>query len=134
MAAPSNSTAGTALPATARLAVIALCCLFMVLGLFFLAAPGLAADVFGLPRPDQRDWVRAIGLRDVALALYIAALYRTGARRALSDLLLISVLMPVGDFILVALNTGLSAWPSLLLHAAGGIALAVTALLVRVRS
>ena len=88
------------------------------LGVLFLVAPRLGATLFGIPAPDGPGilYVRAIGLRDIALAAYLAGLARFGSRRGLGLVLALTMVIPIGDLALVAAHRGFSG--SLLLHGA----------------
>jgi hypothetical protein len=112
-------------------AVVALAIAFFGIGILFVAAPAVAASVFGIPAPvgPAEAYIRAIGFRDLALALYLAGLAAWSTRGALSLVLGASVLIPVCDIALVALVSGPSL--SLLLHAAAGACLAGLAWWVR---
>jgi hypothetical protein len=104
---------------------------FLGIGLLFVVAPQIAASVFGIAAPPGpgEAYIRAIGFRDLALALYLAGLAAWSTRGALSLVLGASVLIPICDIALVALVSGPS--PSLLLHAAAGACLAGLAWWVR---
>ena len=114
--------------------VLLLALAFLAIGIFFVAAPRPAATLFGIPaeRPAE-PYIRAIGFRDLALALYLAGLLLLSTRRAVATVLGASVLIPVCDIALVLLTTGLSSPGSLALHAAGGAVLAALALWMRRR-
>ena len=105
--------------------MLALSCVFVLLGLLFLTAPRLGAALFGLPAPEGSafGYLPAIGLRDLAFGLYLAALAWT-APRALALILGITVLIPVGDVLIVAFARGLDSPAHLLLHAASALTLA----------
>lgn len=109
--------------------VWALSCLFVLLGLLFLVAPRHGAALFGLPAPEGSSfgYLPAIGLRDLAFGLYLFALSRTAEPRALALVLAITVLIPVGDVALVAIERGLESPGHLLLHAASALTLAASA-------
>lgn len=105
--------------------VLALAGLFLLLGVFFLAAPGPGAALFGLPAPgaEALAWVRTVALRDLALGLYLAGLWRLGGRRGLGVVLAATVVIPLGDMLMVFLWHG-GATPWLLPHAASALATA----------
>ncbi len=94
------------------------------LGLFFILMPEPAAQVFGIPAEGKHalSYVRALGIRDVALCLYILVLGRLWVS-AVRMLVGISALIPAGDLALVLLESGLSVPLQLALHAVSGIAL-----------
>jgi hypothetical protein len=122
---PSRRDAGTWL-------VLLLALAFLAIGILFVAGPRPAAILFGIPAEGPAEpYIRAIGFRDLALALYLAGLTLLATRRAVATVLGASVLIPVCDLVLVMLTTGLSSPGSLALHAAGGIVLAALALWMR---
>jgi hypothetical protein len=99
---------------------------FIGLGLLFLLAPRAGAALFGLPAPDGSGfgYLPAIGLRDLAFGLYILILSLTATRRILGLIFAATVVIPVGDVIIVAAERGSDATPNLLLH---GVSAAVMA-------
>ena len=103
---------------------------FLVLGVLFALAPGWGAALFGIPAPQGvgQAYVRAIGFRDAALALYIIALALFSTRRALCIVLGVTVLIPVCDVVLVAAVMGSSSPGHLALHAASALCFAALAL------
>jgi Domain of unknown function (DUF4267) len=112
--------------------VLLLAVAFLVIGILFIAVPRPAAIMFGIPAEGPAEpYIRAIGFRDLALALYLAGLTLLATRRAVATVLGASVLIPVCDVALVMLTTGLSSPGSLALHAAGGTVLATLALWMR---
>jgi hypothetical protein len=106
--------------------VLALSGLFVLLGLLFLGAPRLGAAVFGLPAPQgpALAYLPAIGLRDLAFGLYLFALARTAPPAALAAVLGITVLIPVGDVVIVALERGRDSPGHLALHGASALTMA----------
>jgi hypothetical protein len=112
--------------------VLLLAAAFLAIGILFIAAPRPAAVLFGIPAEGPAEpYIRAIGFRDLALALYLAGLTLLSTRRAVATVLGASVLIPICDLAMVMLTTGLSSPGSLALHAAGGTALAILALWMR---
>ncbi len=104
-----------------------------LLGAFFVLVPNFASSVFGiyLPGTAELAYVRALGIRDVALCLFILALLPISGK-ATRRLLAVSALIPAGDIVLVLHESGLSAMLPLLLHAtSGAILLALFALAPR---
>ena len=86
-----------------RLVLYLLSSVFMVLGGFFVVDPQPAATFYGLRTNDATAlfYVRAVGLRDLALATYLLGLTLLGQRRALSIVLAGTILIPVGDILLL---------------------------------
>jgi Domain of unknown function (DUF4267) len=97
-----------------------------LLGLLFILAPRLGATIFGIEAPEGPGiaYLVAIGLRDLAFGLYIAALALFSGRRAVGLVLAITVLIPAGDIALVIAHRGVSSLGHLLLHAASGLYMA----------
>ncbi|MDJ0388303.1 DUF4267 domain-containing protein [Roseomonas sp. E05] len=86
---------------------------FIVLGAVFIGLPDLGAAVFGLAAPagEARGFLSAIGIRDLALGVYIASLAIFAGRRAVAVLLTATLMIPAGDVILLSLVSGsASAW------------------------
>jgi hypothetical protein len=106
--------------------VLALAGVFVALGLVFILAPTLGAALFGLPAPagPSLSYLPAIGLRDVAFGLYLAILAGLADERAVGAVLGATLVIPVGDIVLVAAGRGLTAPGPLLLHAASGALMA----------
>jgi hypothetical protein len=117
-------------PADPRLwAVLALALVFLALAALFLTAPALGALIYGVPAPDGpgRTYLRAIGARDAALALYLAGLSLFSTRRAVAVVLAASLVIPACDLALI-LSAGAAAWWQVALHAVSAGVLALTAL------
>lgn len=78
------------------------------LGVLFIAAPRFGAAIFGIAPPEEPGlgYLRAIGLRDLAFGLYVLTLAALASRRAVGTVLLITVLIPAGDLVLVAVLGG----------------------------
>jgi len=115
-----------------RLVLYLLSSVFMVLGSFFVIMPQPAAAFYGLQTTDLTAllYVRAVGLRDLALAAYLLGLTLAGQRRALSVVLTGTILIPVGDLVLlVGSGSGRSA--HYLLHCASLICFVALALWTR---
>ena len=85
-------------------AVCLLSVLFLVLGALFIAAPACAAAFYGLPSGGSEAlfYVRAIGFRDLALAAYLLGLTLAKQRQALAIVLVATMVIPVGDVVLLA--------------------------------
>jgi len=93
------------------------------LGLIFLARPGVAARIFGLPAGRKgTGYVRALGVRDIALSIGLLSAAR-GSRGTLAATAGTASLIPLGDLILVSSRKP-RPWLSILLHGAsfGGLA------------
>jgi len=107
--------------------VFALAAVFVALGLLFLFAPRLGAALFGIPAPDGIPlfYLPAIGLRDLAFGLYLAALALRSTPRTVALILFLTVLIPFGDIVLVAIVRGIGS-PYLLVHGLSAAALAFT--------
>ncbi len=99
---------------------------FIGLGLLFLLAPRAGAVLFGLPAPEAVGfgYLPAIGLRDLAFGLYILILSFTATRRILGLIFAATVVIPMGDVIIVAAERGLDATLNLLLHGVSGAVMA----------
>ena len=109
--------------------VFALSGVFVLLGLLFIVAPRAGAALFGIAAPERPglSYVSAIGLRDLAFGAYLAALSRVSMHRAVGTVLGLTVLIPIGDVILVFLERGFESPQHLLLHAGSGIVMAAGA-------
>ena len=130
-AAPDD---GRALRGARALVVLGMAGVFLLIAALFVAAPALGAAVFGIPAPDGAGlaYVRALGLRDLALGLYLLGLARFSSRRAVAVVLGATVVIPVGDMLLVFVWEGLSSPGHLLLHGlTGGCCAAVALWLLR---
>ena len=93
----------------------------LLIGVVFLASPQSGAAIFGVPAPPGSEpYLIAIGLRDIAFGLYVLALALFASRRAVGLVLGITILIPLGDIAIVAVERGWSGWGHLLLHAASG--------------
>jgi hypothetical protein len=110
--------------------VLALSGVFVFLGMLFIFAPRVGAALFGIAAPEGPGlaYVTAIGLRDLAFGLYLAALSRLSTRRAIGMVLGLTVLIPIGDVIIVFLERGFASPKHLLLHAGSGIVMAAGSL------
>ena len=125
---------GRALRGARSLVVLAMAGVFLLIAALFVAAPVLGAAVFGVPAPDGAGlaYVRAVGLRDLALGLYLLGLALFSSRRAVGVVLAATVVIPVGDMLVVLMQEGLSSPGHLLLHGlSGGCCAAVALWLLR---
>jgi len=113
--------------------VFALSGLFLLLGGLFVLAPGAGAAFYGLDTgaPSALFYVRAIGFRDAALALYLFGLALAGLRRALVIVLSGTLIIPLGDLMLLA-GSGAGEAVHYLLHGGSLICFAVLAWCSRV--
>ena len=77
---------------------------FLLVGGLFVLAPAAGAGFYGLDAdaPSALFYVRAIGLRDAALALYLFGLAVAGLRRALAIVAFGTLIIPAGDILLLA--------------------------------
>ncbi|WP_018261200.1 DUF4267 domain-containing protein [Methylobacterium sp. WSM2598] len=112
-------------------AVLGLAAVFLCLSGLFIAAPTAGASIFGIPAPGNVSdaYLRAIGFRDAALALYLAGLVCFSSRRAVGIVLSATVLIPVCDVALV-LSVGTAAWWQIGLHAISATILIVMSIWV----
>jgi len=99
---------------------------FIGLGLLFLVAPRAGAALFGLAAPEGESsgYLPAIGLRDLAFGLYLLILSFTAPRRSLGLILAATLVIPIGDLVIVAAVRGSDAVLNLMLH---GVSAAVMA-------
>lgn len=109
-------------------AVIALAVVFLCLGGLFIVSPSAGAAIFGIPAPSgvSAGYLRAIGFRDVALAIYLTGLARFSTRRAVGLVLIGSVFIPVCDIILVWMSGSAAFW-QIALHGVSGAGLVLLA-------
>jgi hypothetical protein len=85
-------------------AAVLLSGVFLLLGGLFVLAPGPGAALYGLDaRADSAlFYVRVVGVRDMALAIYLAGLAVAALQRALRVVALGTMVIPVGDMLLLA--------------------------------
>jgi hypothetical protein len=126
----SSRSPGLPLHAPSTWLVLALSSVFVALGIVFVFAPRTAAALFGIAAPEEPglSYVSAIGLRDLAFGSYLAALSRLSTRRMVGIVLGLTVLIPVGDVILVLLERGFGSLAHLLLHVGSGLVMAASSL------
>jgi hypothetical protein len=105
-----------------RLTVSAVSVAFFLLASLFILHPAEGATLFGLATEDRTAlfFVRAVGLRDLALAIYLLALAYAGDTRPLVILLAGTIVIPVGDLVLL-LNAGVGSNAHSLLHFASSV-------------
>ncbi len=99
---------------------------FIGLGLLFLVAPHSGATLFGIAAPggEGSGYLPAIGLRDLAFGLYLLILSATATRRTLGLILAATLVIPIGDIIIVTAARGSDAALNLLLHGASAAVMA----------
>jgi hypothetical protein len=83
---------------------------FGVIGVRCLIAPNGGARFFGVPvvDPGGESFVRAMGARNLGLALTAVALIATGARQGLASLVAAAALMAALDAVIVLRAAGMS--------------------------
>ncbi|WP_245268126.1 DUF4267 domain-containing protein [Methylorubrum extorquens] len=110
---------------------MALSAVFLCLGGLFIASPASGAAIFGIPAPNgvSAGYLRAIGFRDVALALYLGGLACFSTRQAVCLVLSASVFIPICDVILVWSSGTATTW-QIALHFISGSSLALVAVWV----
>ena len=103
---------------------MAVALVFGLLGTFFVLAPGPASAVFGISTAAEAElaYVRALGIRDIALCLFLLVLLPISSK-AIRRVLAASALIPAGDIALVLTASELSSASPLLLHASSGVVL-----------
>lgn len=108
-----------AIDAPLRLTVSAVAVAFFLLAALFILSPAQGAAFFGLATEDRTAlfFVRAVGLRDLALAIYLLALAHSGGTRPLAILLAGTTVIPAGDLVLLS-NTDEASKANSLLHGA----------------
>jgi hypothetical protein len=99
---------------------------FIGLGLLFLIAPRAGAALFGLAAPDGEGfgYLPAVGLRDIAFGLYLLILSFTATQRAVGLIFAATLVIPIGDLVIVGAARGSEAIFNLLLH---GVSAAILA-------
>ncbi len=90
----------------------------MALGALFIVAPGVGAEIFGLPRPEGEAaaWLAVVGTRDLVFGGYVLALAAFGSGRAVGIVLAVTALIPVGDMLILLAVRGAGASLHLLPH------------------
>lgn len=104
----------------------------LAIGVGAIVAPRMSSAQYGLPLDDARalQWVRALGVRDIAIGLVVLALLVMGEARALCWTIGLSAVVAVGDLTIVGLGARPLPWRSVALHGAGAVGMLVTAALV----
>lgn len=100
---------------------------FVGLGVLFLVAPRAGAAVFGLAAPEGESfsYLPAIGLRDLAFGLYLLILSVTTTQRVLGLIFAATLVIPIGDLVIVAAARGSDAILNLALHGASAAVMMV---------
>ena len=108
----------------------------VALGAIGLTRPGTAAEAYGLPIQDPRDFpfVRVKAVRDLAAGLGALTLLTMRERRALGAYLIATTLIPALDALLVLLSGTRKPWQVAMHGGTGGFVLALGAALLRRRS
>ncbi len=106
--------------------VLGLGLVFALLALLFLARPDLGGLLFGIAAKggEARAYVRAVAIRDLALAFYLFALVGLASRRAVAVLLAVTVVIPLCDLGLLVWETGGLTPVHALLHEASALVFA----------
>jgi hypothetical protein len=96
---------------TVPLILAALCALgIIVIGGFYIAAPGRVSGSFGLKPPapdaDTRAWLRLKGIRDVAAGVAVLSLMLAAHDRAVGIVMLVFALIPFGDMTNILVSGG----------------------------
>lgn len=98
-----------------------LCAGMALLGVLACLVPAPISHLYGAPQSDGKGiaWVRAAGLRDLALASALAVFLGAGAPRAAAVIAFATALVAIGDFASIAALRGREAWLPLSVHASG---------------
>jgi hypothetical protein len=106
------------------------------LGVIGLVRPRTAAEAYGLPLRDPRDFpfVRVKAARDLAAGLAALTLLTMGERRALGAYLVASTLIPALDALLVLLTGTRKPWQVAMHGGTAVLVLPLGAALIRRRS
>jgi hypothetical protein len=82
----------------------------MVIGCFYIAAPGRILGSFGLKPPacdaDTLAWLRLKGIRDVACGLVVLTMMLTTDSRTVGIVLLVLAVIPFGDMSNILVSGG----------------------------
>jgi hypothetical protein len=126
----SGGTRGLSSSAPSTWLVRILSLVFIGLGLLFLLAPLAGAAVFGLSAPEGESlsYLPAIGLRDFAFGLYLLILSFTATQRILGLIFAATLVIPIGDLIIVSAARGSDATLNLLLHGASAAVMAASSI------
>jgi uncharacterized protein DUF4267 len=105
----------------------------IVIGCFYLAAPGRILGTFGLKPPASdagtRAWLRLKGIRDVAAGLVVLAMMLTADGRLVGIALLVEAIVPLGDMSII-LGSGGSKSRAFSIHGVTCAAMLVVGLLL----
>ncbi len=94
----------------------------LAIGATALVAPEKAASMFGVPyaSTQTRAYVWAAGTRDIAIGgLLLGLVILRVGRQVLGASLIVAALIPVGDVLIVYINTGTQNKAALVLHSLG---------------
>lgn len=102
--------------------------IFLLLGLIFVVMPKAGAAIYGVVADGSAMllYVRAVGIRDLALSAYLIGLAYAGSVRALTILAAATVVIPLGDVGLLILSDRSLGLPHVL-HASSALCFAATA-------
>ena len=86
-------------PLTTRLTLLTVAAglVLVGLGVASIAAPGVAARLFGVPAAGDLPFVTVAGVRDLAAGVLVVAFALLGDRRAVGACVLVGSLIPIGD-------------------------------------
>ena len=132
--APPRRLEGPPIRNAAAWSALAPALALVALGAVFIASPRAGAAVFGLPAPEGHGaaWIAVVGLRDLAFGGYVLALALFSTRHAVGLVLGTTVLIPLGDVLVLLAVRGFSSPGHLLLHlASAGLMAAAAAWLLR---
>lgn len=89
-----------------RVTIQLLACIFAALGVLFVWAPAPAAMIYGIDPGSFSglSYVRAVGVRDLALAAYLFGLTLARQFHALSIVMFATLVIPAGDLLLLAVS------------------------------
>lgn len=106
--------------------VLGLGLVFALLAILFLVRPDLGGLLFGIAAEggEARAYIRAVAIRDLALAFYLFALVGLASRRAVAVLLAVTVVIPLCDLALLVWETGGLTPVHALLHGASALVFA----------
>ena len=105
----------------------------IVIGCFYLVAPGRILGTFGLKPPasdaDTRAWLRPKGIRDVVAGLIVLTMMLTADTRSVGTALLVEAIIPFGDMSII-LGSGGSKSRAFSIHGVTCVVMLVVGLLL----